>query len=134
MTAILRPLCLATYTLGETTTVSTGPGGTRLVAEIADARFEGDRLCASLHGRASADWAIIDTDGRIRVDVRMTVKTDDGAIVLITYQGRGMSTTSYSAPLFETGDERYVWLTRIQAVGKSHFDGDRLHYEMFEVV
>ena len=41
---------------------------------------------------------------------------------------------TYSAPLFETGDERYAWLTRIQAVGKSTFDGTQLEYEMFEVV
>ena len=70
------------------------------------------------------------------IDVRLTLQTDDGAVVLVAYQGRGDAATgtSYSAPLFETGDERYAWLTRIQAVGKSTFDGTQLHYEMFELV
>lgn len=39
----------------------------------------------------------------------------------MTYNGIGRTTnTGLSlriAPLFETGDSRYVWLTRLQAVG-----------------
>jgi len=132
----LRPLCRATYELGDTATVSSGPLGTRLVSEIASARYEGERFRASLLGSANADWATIEPDGRICIDVRLTLQTDDGAVVLVTYQGRGDAATgtSYSAPLFETSDERYRWLTRIQAVGKSTFDGTQLHYEMFELV
>ncbi len=135
-TVELRPLCSATYELGDTATVSSGPLGTRLVSEIASARFEGERFQASLLGSAAADWAAIEPDGRILIDVRLTLQTDDGAVVLVAYQGRGdaASGTSYSAPLFETGDERYAWLTRLQAVGKSTFDGTQLHYEMFELV
>ena len=129
--------CVArTYELGATATVSSGPLGTRLVSEIATARFEGERFKASLLGSAAADWATIEPDGRICIDVRLTLQTDDGAVVLVTYQGRGDAATgtSYSAPLFETGDERYEWLTRLQAVGKSTFDGAQLHYQMFELV
>lgn len=136
MSAELRPLCTAVIDLGETRTIATGEHGTKLVAEITGARFEGERLQASLLGLAAADWAAIDPDGRIRVDVRLTLITDDGATVFVAYQGRGDITQqyTYAAPLFETGDERYAWLTRIQAVGKSEFRDGKVHYEMFEVV
>jgi hypothetical protein len=136
VTLELRPLCSATYQLGEMATISEGPTGTRLISEIVGARFEGERFKASLHGHAAADWAAIEPDGRIKIDVRLTLKTDDGAIVYVAYQGRGhtSNTFSYSAPLFETGDERYEWLTRVQAVGKSEFDGSGLTYEIFELV
>lgn len=136
MNTVLKPLCTATYELGEVTTIDAGDHGTRIVAEILGARFEGERLKASLVGRAAADWAAIDPDGRVLVDVRLTLKTDDGVPILVHYQGRGhvSSAATYSAPLFETGDERYAWLTRIQAVGKSVLEGSTLRYEMYEVV
>ena len=136
MTMELRPLCTAVYELGDMATISSNDLGTRLVSEIVSARFEGERFTASLHGRAAADWATVEPDGRIRVDVRLTLETDDGAIVLVTYEGRGhtSSAITYSAPLFETGDERYTWLTRLQIVGKSEFDGAGLRYEMYELV
>jgi len=132
----LVPLCHAVYELGETRMISSGSTGTRLISEITGARYEGERFTASLLGTANADWATIDPDGRIQVDVRLTLETEDGAVVFVHYEGRGDAATgvTYSAPLFETGDERYAWLTRIQAVGKSTFDGTRLEYEMFEVV
>ena len=71
----------------------------------------------------------------VLVDVRLTLQTDDGAIVHVHYEGRGDAATGVTcaAPLFETSDERYAWLTRIQAVGKSVFDGTKLEYEIFEV-
>jgi hypothetical protein len=39
----------------------------------------------------------------------------------------------YATPRFETGDERYRWLNRIQAVGKGAFDGTTLAYQVYEL-
>ncbi len=39
----------------------------------------------------------------------------------------------YSAPLFETGDERYAWLNRIQAVVKGVISGTRVTYDIYEL-
>ena len=42
--------------------------------------------------------------------------------------------TIYVAPRFATGDERYAWLNRIQAVGKGILNQDlSLDYEWYEV-
>ena len=67
------------------------------------------------------DWITSRADGSYRLDVRLTLKTDDGAMILVTYNGIGQTTNPGAslriAPLFETGDSRYIWLTRLQAVG-----------------
>jgi hypothetical protein len=42
--------------------------------------------------------------------------------------------TIYVTPRFETGDERYAWLNRIQAVGKGTVHEDlSLDYEWHEI-
>ncbi len=136
MTVELRQLCHAHYEVAPPIAVAAGSTGARVIGEITSARFDGERLRASLLGRAAADWAVVDPDGRIDVNVRLTLQTDDGAVILMTYGGRGDTATGviHTAPRFETGDERYAWLTRVQAVGKGIFDGTTLEYELFEVV
>jgi hypothetical protein len=36
-----------------------------------------------------------------------------------------------SAPLFETGDARYAWLTRLQAVGVGQRVGTSISYDIY---
>ena len=73
-------------------------------------------------------------DGTGIVDVRMTLETDDGALVFVEYSGRTDMTTgiAYTAPTFRTGDDRYRWMNGIQAVGKGYFDAEamRVTYPM----
>lgn len=136
LSATLRPLCHVSYQLAEPIAVSSGPTGSRTIGEIVGARYEGERLKATLKGRAAADWAWIEPSGRVLVDARLTLETDDGATILVTYTGRMNVATAgvYSAMYFETGDERYDWLTRILGVAKGSFTGGSLEYEVYEVV
>ena len=41
----------------------------------------------------------------------------------------------YSAPRFDTGDERYAWLSRMQVVGEGTFSEDltSITYEFYEL-
>jgi hypothetical protein len=132
----LRHLCHASYEVAPPITVAAGAAGARVIGEVTSARFEGARLQASLLGRAAADWAVVDPDGRVQADVRLTLQTDDGAVILMEYEGRGDVSTGivFTAPRFATDDHRYGWLTRIQAVARGVFDGARLEYEIYEVV
>lgn len=136
LSAALHPLCHVSYELAEPIAVSSGPAGSRMIGEIVGARYEGERLKASLKGRAAADWAWVEPSGRVLVDARLTLETDDGATILVTYTGRMNAATAgvYSAMYFETGDERYDWLTRILGVAKGSFSGGSLEYEVYEVV
>ncbi len=68
--------------------------------------------------------------------MKVTVETDDGAVIHATYTGRLQfdTMTVYATPLFHTGDERYAWLNRIQAVAKGTFTPEgTLIYEMYEL-
>ncbi len=135
----LVPLCTIDLVLAEDhIIVGEGPSGLRVVAEAESLTVTGERLSGRQKGRATADWlTIVGTVGT--VDVRSTFETDDGALVYLTYggrmdlsQGQG-GAPIYSAPRFETGDERYAWLNLVQAVGKGTLDGHTLSYEVAEV-
>ena len=134
----LVPLCVVEVVLAEPLVIGKGPSGLRLIYEVIDATVRGDRLVGQLSGRASADWVTVEGSTG-SVDVRMTIATHDEANILVQYRGRMDLTNGpgsspiYVAPLFETGDARYEWLNRIQAVGKGDFKGDRISYEFFEV-
>jgi hypothetical protein len=138
----LVPLCSVTATLAERVVVPNGASGTRAIVEVISMRYDGDRLKASLKGRTSADWLTIAPGGQYgTADVRCTIETDDGAVVFVQYNGRisfgppGVPSRLVVAPRFDTGDDRYAWLNRIQAVGVGNFYAENrvLTYEFFEV-
>ena len=119
---------------GTRTVVENGPQGTRTIVQLVGGRFEGPRLKAAVQTPAG-DWITNRADGSYRLDVRLTLKTDDGALILVTYNGIGQTTSTGAslrmAPLFETGDSRYVWLTRLQAVGVGERVGTAVKYDIY---
>ena len=84
----------------------------------------------------AADWIQSMPDGSRRLDVRLTLKTDDGGLIYMSYNGvilnteasrdkqmKGEVVTSddrycISAPTFRTSHPKYAWLTATQAIGK----------------
>jgi hypothetical protein len=121
----LVPLCSAVIEVSEAIVLERTPTGTLMVGEIRDSRWEGERFRARQRGRAAADWLDVAPDGTARVDVRVTVETHDGALVYIEYTGRSHLDTgaAFAAPPFRTGDPRYAWLNRVQAIAKGAWDG-----------
>ena len=84
-----------------------------------------------------ADWLRVMPSGALRLDVRAVLKTDDGALIYMTYNGiiqhspesaermsRGEVLTAsdipyfVTAPTFQTSSPNYAWLNSVQAVGK----------------
>lgn len=124
----LVPLCSAVIEVSEAIVLEDTPTGTLMVGEIRDSRFDGERLRARQRGRAAADWLSVAPDGSATVDVRLTLETHDGALVFVEYTGRSHldSGAAYVAPRFRTGDPRYRWLNRVQAVAKGFWDGDAM--------
>ena len=97
-----------------------GPFGTRGLAVVTGGSFEGPRLKGTIWAGVG-EWWLRCSDGVLRVDVRATFETDDGALIYVQYYGvqkedpNRVSTireTEYgeiyfmTAPRFETGDER----------------------------
>jgi hypothetical protein len=135
------PLATATITLAEPFMLPGTPTGTRVIAEVADAVLEGDRLQGKLRGSAAADWMTLSPAMVGTLDVRALFETHDGALVYTWYQGRmdlsngPSAATVYAAPLYETGDERYAWLNLVQGVAKGRLNDDatQLVYEISEI-
>jgi hypothetical protein len=119
---------------GTRTVIENAPQGTRTIVQVLGGRLEGPRIKASVQAPAG-DWITNRADGSYRLDVRLTLRTDDGALILATYNGIGHTTAAgaslRTAPLFETGDPRYAWLTRLQAVGVGERVGTAVKYEIF---
>jgi hypothetical protein len=119
--------------------VSGGPNGTRVVTTLAGGRLEGPELNADLvAGVASGDWVTVRRSRVLSLDVRASLRTDDGADILVTYVGLGRNVEGgglrlLTNPRFETGDERYAWLndTFCVAVGEQVETGVR--YELYAV-
>ncbi|SDO46271.1 DUF3237 domain-containing protein [Geodermatophilus sp. DSM 45219] len=136
----LVPLCTMRVQLKPPIEVGTGPAGTRVVIENESVKFDGDRFSGEMVG-ASGDWLLVGPEGTGTIDVRATLRTHDGAFVFTQYHGRldasdGMDLpkTLYVTPRFETGDQRYAWLNRIQAVGKGVVHEDlTLDFEWYEL-
>jgi hypothetical protein len=118
--------------------IGTVPHGTRVTAPISDGRFEGPLL----RGRVlpgGGDWTLLRGDGVLELDLRLTLQTDDGALIHMTSfglrhgppevlaalgRGERVDPSAYyfrTVPRFETGDSRYAFLNRLLAVSS----GDR---------
>jgi hypothetical protein len=114
------------------------PCGTRVTALIAGGQFQGPRLRGKVLP-GGADWTLLRGDGVLELDLRLTLETDDGALVhmasfglrhgppeVIAAIARGESvdpSTYYfrTTPRFETGHPKYAFLNRLLAVSS----GDR---------
>lgn len=136
MSIELVPLGTMTLKVGTPLFLADTPRGTRVIVELSECTLVGDRINAHQKGTAAGEWLNLDANGLGTVDVRFVLETDDGALILVQYNGRidtRGGSRPVSAPLFDTGDERYRWLAQLQAVGKGVLDGDTLTYEVYEV-
>ena len=114
--------------------IPAGPAGTRVTVQVDGGTFTGPRASGTVIG-PSADWALFRADGSIKIDVRTLLRTDDGADIYRSYSGIGLEGGGRlrTAPLFETGDERYAWLNTVQAVATGSSDGTIVYYQIYAV-
>lgn len=131
----LVPLATVRVTRGDIHRMGQTAFHRRVIGGIESGRWDGERLKGDILA-PGGDWALPSGDGQLMLlDVRQTLRTDDGALIYVTYQGRcDRARGTYTvAPTFETDDERYAWLNGVQAIGQGRTEGDDIVYEMFEV-
>lgn len=137
MSIELVPLATARIVLREPLVLEGTPMGTRMIFEVAEAEFFGDRLAGKLKGQAAADWLLVGPNEVGTLDIRATIETHDGALIYCAYKGRTdlsqPGSPIYVAPLYDTGDERYQWLSKLQCVGKGLVEDNILTYELYEL-
>ena len=100
--------------------LAAGPQGTRVVVTVIGGTFEGPKMRGTVDN-SGGDWVTVRADQNIKLDVRIMLRTDDGADIFMRYEGIGVRDAAgqlqlATAPLFETGDERYAWLNNVQAI------------------
>jgi len=136
--AELQPIGEIHVQLGERIKVGSGPKGTRWIFDVISVEIIGKRINANLAIGDAADWLTLSNDGSVgSVDVRFTLKTHDDAYIYVEYAGRADMGTGMIAvaPTFQTGDPRYAWLNKIQAVGAGILrPSGQLVYSLYEVV
>lgn len=125
------------------------PAGMRRIAPVTGGDFTGERLSGTV--LPGNDWVINRPDGVMVIDVRLTLRTDDGAMIYLTYQGRFLAAPDamarfakgalldpgeYSLAIvarFECGDDRYAWLNNVVAVGTGEQTAAGPVYSIFEI-
>src|SRR5262249_46523723 len=133
-----RPLITLDVAVTPPQKLGAVPDGTRVIAPIAGGSFEGPRL----RGRVlpgGGDWTLLRSDGVLELDLRITLETDDGALIYMTSfglrhgppeilaalaRGESVDPSRYyfrTAPRFETSAPQYAFLNRLIAVSS----GDR---------
>ena len=136
-TATLVPLGTITAQLGDQIELGSGPKGSRLISDVVSVELDGDRVKASLATNDAADWLTISDSGTLGcLDVRFTLITDDGAYIYVEYSGRAEMETGLiaTAPTFQTGHDKYLWLNRVQAAAAGVIDENgKLIYSLYEV-
>jgi hypothetical protein len=147
-----RPLFTITMKLPPTLELGETPAGNRRVFTVAGGTFAGERLRGEVLAQGSSDLLLVRTDGSSQQDVRLILRTDDGALVLMTYRGvrhasaevnariaRGETVASSdyylrTAPFFETSSPRYAWLNKVVSIAIGERTPDGVTYEVFEIL
>jgi hypothetical protein len=130
----LEHLFTITATTAMSGIVANGPAGTRVIVDASSGSFEGPKLKGTVHG-PGGDWVTVRADGSMLLDVRLLLKTDDGADILMEYKGVGLDGGKHitTAPMFQTGAEQYAWLNSVQAVARGATDGGAVTYDVYAV-
>jgi hypothetical protein len=129
-----RPLMTVRIIAATPQKIGAVPHGMRSVVPVTGGDFEGERLRGKVLP-GGGDWLLLRSDGVLELDLRITLETDDQALIDMRFNGlrhgppdaiaalgRGelVDPTSYyfrTLPRFETSAEKYAFLNRIITVG-----------------
>jgi hypothetical protein len=147
----LRPLLTVTLAVDPAQRLGSVPHGTRSIVPVTGGEFEGPRLRGKVLP-GGGDWLLLRSDDVLELDLRITLETDDHALIHMTFQGlrhgppevfaalgRGevVDPASYyfrTLPKFETSTERYAFLNRIIAVGVGETRPGRAVHRIDEIL
>jgi hypothetical protein len=146
-----RPLMTLQVTVAGAQKIGAVPHGTRVTAPVVDGRFEGPRL----RGRVlpgAGDWTLLRGDGVLELDLRLTLETDDGALIHMSSfglrhgppeviaaiaRGEQVDPSTYyfrTTPRFETAHPKYAFLNRLVAVSTGDRRAEGPIYTIDEIV
>ena len=126
--------------------------GDRRIARVTGGTFEGPKLKGTVHD-GGGDWILNRTDGVTQLDVRLTMQTDDAALIYMTYKGLRHGPADVmaklaagepvdpslvyfrTAPFFETAaDGKYAWMNKAVFVATGRREPSGPIYRVFQVL
>jgi len=131
--------------LGET------PAGERRIINILGGRVEGARLKGQILP-GGADWQLIRADGMADIQARYTIRSDDGALILVSSEGLRHGPPEVMARLargetvdpalyyfrtlmrFETAAPGLSWMNRILAIAHGARLPNAVTLDVYEVL
>ena len=134
-----RLLMTLRVTVATPHSIGAVPYGVRRTVPIVGGDFEGPRLRGSVLPGGSADWLLLRPDGVLELDLRATLRTDDGGLISMRSfglrhgppdviealaRGEEVDPAAYyfrTTPRFETAHPTYAFLSHLVAVAS----GDR---------
>ena len=146
-----RPLMTVRITAAPPQKLGTVPHGTRLIVPVTGGDFEGPRLRGKILP-GGGDWLLLRSDDVLELDLRITLETDDHALIYMTFQGlrhgppdaiaalgRGevVDPARYyfrTVPRFETSAETYAFLNRLITVGVGETRPDGAVHRIDEIL
>jgi Protein of unknown function (DUF3237) len=146
-----RPLMSLKVTVTSPQKIGGVPLGTRTTAPITSGQFEGLRLCGKVLA-GGGDWTLLRPDGVLELDLRITLETDDGALIYLASfglrrgppevlaalaRGEAVDPASYyfrTIPRFETAAPKYAFLNRLVAVATGDRRADGPIYGIHEIL
>ena len=146
-----QPLMTVRITAASPQKLGAVPHGIRSIVPVTGGDFEGPRLRGKVLP-GGGDWLLVRSDGVLELDLRITLETDDDALIYMTFQGlrhgppdaiaalgRGevVDPARYyfrTLPRFETSTESYAYLNRVITVGVGEARPDGAIYKIYEVL
>ena len=120
-----RPLMVLRLSTAATIDIGATRQGTLTIFPVIGGSFEGERLRGKVLA-GGGDWVAADNNGTFTLDLRVTLETDDGALIHMTFTGVRDDANHYfrTVPRFETAAPKYAFLNRLLAVGIGEIRSD----------
>lgn len=127
------------------------PRGMRIIYPVSGGTVKGPKVNGEVLP-FGADWLIFRADGVAELDVRATMRTDDGELIHAFYRGilkadldvmariqngEEVDPSEYyfrTTPVFETGSEKYAWLNQIICVGVGKSLPKQVQYKIYQIL
>ena len=128
-------LCDIEAELGEPELIGDVPEGTRTTFYIKGGTIEGPKIRGKVRP-VGADWFVMRRDGVGQLDVRVTIETDDGALVYVYYYGLADFSEEpklFTNPIFRTASEKYSWLNGTFTVAVGVPGENKVSYSVYRL-
>jgi uncharacterized protein DUF3237 len=146
-----QPIFTINAELEGITSLGRTPYGERRVIGILGGSVRGPKLTGRILP-GGADWQIIRSDGAADIKARYTIKTDAGALIMVTSEGLRHGPPDVLEKLlrgdnvdprlyyfrtvmrFETADPSVDWLNRILALARGQREAQAVRLDVYEVL